>query len=134
MSVKTKAHELARAIRESSEWQRVEKARAEIDQHEAAKIMLRDFNAKQVQLYQMQMQGKEPTEQEIAELQRLLETISFNPYLREFLEAEQALATMVQEVQNILSEALGISPEQDNSEPEPEPVPEKPKSKLWVPK
>lgn len=133
MSVKTKAHELARAIRESKEWQRVQKAREEIEKHEAAKIMLRDFNRKQIELYQKQMQGQEPSEQDIGELQRILETISFNPYVREFLEAEHELTTMIAEVQDILSEALGIKPP-DEIQTQSAPASEKPKSKLWTPR
>ena len=97
--------------------------------------MLRDFNAKQLLLYQKQLQGQEPTEQEINELQTMLHNISFNPYVREFLEAEQALGALIQQVQEILSQALGIGSVGDDGESISEPTPREPKqtSKLWTP-
>ncbi|NLV92361.1 MAG: YlbF family regulator [Firmicutes bacterium] len=135
MSVIAKAHELAKALKESDEWVRLERAREEISSREAAKIMLRDFNAKQLLLYQKQLQGQEPTEQEINELQTMLHNISFNPYVREFLEAEQALGALIQQVQEILSQALGIGSVGDDGESISEPTPREPKqtSKLWTP-
>lgn len=135
LSVIAKAHELAKALKESDEWVRLERAREEISSREAAKIMLRDFNAKQLLLYQKQLQGQEPTEQEINELQTMLHNISFNPYVREFLEAEQALGALIQQVQEILSQALGIGSVGDDGESISEPTPREPKqtSKLWTP-
>lgn len=130
MSVRIKAHELAKEIKESKEWQRFESAKKEIEQHEAAKLMLRDFNAKQLELYQKELMGEKPSEEDLAVLQRLAETVSFNPYVREFLEAEYEFTQMMAEVQNIINDALGIKvpePGSDDNAQKPQ------SSRLWTP-
>lgn len=131
MSVIGKAHELAKAIKESKEWQRYQAAKKEIEQREAAKIMLRDLNAKQLVIYQKQLMGEQPSEQDLAELQRVAETVSLNPYVREFLEAEHELMQMMAQVQTIINDALGIKLPETNPDGKGE---EKPKSsRLWTP-
>ena len=57
MDVQRKAQELAEAIASSREYTRLKVAREEVDQHQAAKVMLRDFQEKQLQLQQQQMSG-----------------------------------------------------------------------------
>lgn len=131
MSVKIKAQELAEAIKESKEWQRFENAKKEIEEHEAAKIMLRDLNAKQLEIYQKELKGEKPSELDLAELQRIAETVSFNPYVREFLEAEYELTQMMTEVQDIINNALGLKMPELGSDGNGE---QKPKSsRLWTP-
>ena len=50
MDVREKARDLASALQNSAEYQRLINARKAIDEHQAAKIMLRDFRNKQLNL------------------------------------------------------------------------------------
>lgn len=122
-AVKSRAEALADALAESDEYQAYQDARAELDQHEAAKIMLRDFQSKQASLQQKVMAGQQPTEEEMQKLQQAYQVVAFNPYVRKVIEAEAAFSEMLTEVQKMLAEAVGIEvPEEagDGDEASPE--------------
>ena len=61
-------------------------ARKAIDEHQAAKIMLRDFRNKQLNLQKQQMEGKPITETQAEEMRKLYEIVSVNPYIRELVK------------------------------------------------
>ncbi|NLY52255.1 MAG: hypothetical protein GX063_05020 [Firmicutes bacterium] len=134
MSVKRKAHELAKAITESPEYERLMKAREVVENREAAKIMLQDLEKKQKRLRERYVSGEQPSEAELEDLQRTMELVSFNPYIRDLLDAEFAFSRMMAEVWEIITEALGLEvPEAEPRADEPEPIASKAASKLWVP-
>ncbi len=115
--VKAKAEALANALAESDEFKKFQEAREELDKHEAAKIMLRDFQQKQLALQQKVMQGHAPTEAEVASLQQAYQLVTFNPYVRKVVEAEVAFSELLASVQQILAEAVGIEgPEEEGAE------------------
>ncbi|MGI6036642.1 MAG: YlbF family regulator [Limnochordia bacterium] len=122
-----KAKELGRLLITSSEHKRLEKARAEIEEHEAAKLMLRDLQEKQEKLRQEIMAGQDTATAQ-GELQHAYAVASYNPYVREYLEAEFSFAQLVIEVQEALGKAL--APEDDEGQ---DPGEEEPRSRLWVP-
>lgn len=142
--VKAKAEALAKALVESEEFQAFQSAREELEQHEAAKIMLRDFQQKQLALQQKVMQGQTPGEAEVQALQQAYQLVTFNPYVRKVVEAEVAFSELLAAVQQTLAEAVGIDDPEDAGEeqgrPGEGPAPGgKPddggagRSRLWVP-
>ena len=134
MSVKRKAHELARAIRESPEYERLTKAREVVESREAAKIMLQDVEKKQRKLREKYAAGEEPAEAELQDLQKTMELVSFNPYIRDLFDAELSFSKMMAEIWEIIGEALGLEPpEAQPTEQEPEPRASEASSRLWVP-
>lgn len=110
------AKELANSIRESQEYLTWQKAKEELDKHEAAKIMLEDFRKKQWELEQTRISGEAvPADQE-EQFKKLAEIIQYNPYVRDFLIAEMNLNQMIMEIQRIIASALGVEiPEEDES-------------------
>ena len=108
--------ELANSIRESQEYLTWQKAKEELDKHEAAKIMLEDFRKKQWELEQTRISGEAvPADQE-EQFKKLAEIIQYNPYVRDFLIAEMNLNQMIMEIQRIIASALGVEiPEEDES-------------------
>lgn len=110
------AKELANSIRESQEYLTWQKAKEELDKHEAAKIMLEDFRKKQWELEQTRISGETvPADQE-EQFKKLAEIIQYNPYVRDFLIAEMNLNQMIMEIQRIIASALGVEiPEEDES-------------------
>lgn len=103
MDVQKKAEELAEAIMNSPEYQRMVSARAKVNQHQAARVMLRDFQKKQLELQQKQMEGQDITPQEEEQLQNLFGVISINPYIRELFEAEFAFSGLMLQVNDALA-------------------------------
>lgn len=102
------AKELANAIQESQEYLAWQKAKEELEKHEAAKIMLEDFRKKQWDLEKARLAGeKVPPEQE-EQFKKLAEIIQYNPYVRDFLIAEFNLNQMLMEIQRIIASAVGV--------------------------
>lgn len=131
MSVQQKAGELADAIVNSGEYQRMLEARDKVNDHEAAKVMLRDFQEKQLELHNRQMQGGEVTPEQEEQLQSLFGVISVNPYIRELFEAEFAFSGMMMQVNDALSKVLDF--QEDDGAGEEEPQLEIPKKKILIP-
>lgn len=141
-----KAEALAEALAECEEYEAFKSARDELDEHESAKIMLRDFQRKQAALQQKVLQGRQPTEAEVQSLQETYQLVTFNPYVRKVVEAEAAFSELLAEVQKILAEAVGIDvpDEEDGGQDSPgsgETGGKRPddddggsaRSRLWVP-
>lgn len=131
MDVQKKAQELATAIMNSSEYQKMLEAREKVNSHQAAKVMLRDFQQKQMELHQQQMDGEPITPEQEEQLQRLFGVISVNPYVRELFEAEFAFSGMMLQVNEALSAVLSFGEEEE--EPESEPKLEVPKKRILIP-
>lgn len=127
MSVMEMAKDLANAIRESPEFRRVIDARKEIESHEAARIMFRDFQKMRNDIEELTRKGEEVPAGKLDAFKRSLEIISYNPYIREFLEAEAAFAMFFAKIQQIIAESLtqlnpaGAQPSTNGSH---EPVPQ----------
>lgn len=102
------AKELANSIRESPEYQAWEKAKAEVDKHEAAKIMLEDFRKKQWELEKARLSGEEIKPEKEEQFKKLAEIIQYNPYVRDFLMAEYNLNKMIMEIQRIIASAVSV--------------------------
>lgn len=120
MDIRDRAQLLADALVESSEYKRLKKAREGIEQHEAAKIMLRDFQKKQLSLQKQQFEGKSVTESQVEELTKLYEVLNINPYIRELFESEMNFHGIMLEIQEILSSAIDLEPIDTDDEDESE--------------
>ena len=65
MSVKRKAHELARALAGSPEYARLQAAQKEVEERQAAKIMLQDAQQKETKLREKYASGQEITDAQL---------------------------------------------------------------------
>lgn len=149
--VKRKAEELGDALAASEAYTQLQEARKELEGHEAAKIMLRDLQLKEMKLQEKLGRGEQPTEAEIVDYQRTAELVSMNPYVRKLIEAQVAFSQMWTEVQQELARAVGLEVPEAEGEIEggeggqqlgaqPPPTQQAPsgqqqsaRSKLWVP-
>jgi len=100
------AHSLARALKDSNEYQGFKVARTKLKTKPTAEKMVADFHKKQLELQTQALQGKEPTDEQKEALQRLYGIIQGDPDVREFLAVEQRLTVMVQDINKIISDAL----------------------------
>lgn len=140
MSVTSVAHQLARALADSAEYARLQAARKAVEERQAAQIMLEDARRQEIKLRDRHARGEEISEAELDDLQKTMELVSFNPYVRELLEAEYALGQLLTEIWGIVSAGVGIEPPEEDEQvaaettaPGSEPTVEKGKSRLWVP-
>lgn len=135
MSVKKKAYELAKALAESPEYKRLKEAQTVVQERQAARIMLQDAQKKQMRLREKHAAGEEITDVELEDLQKTMELVSFNPYIRELIEAEYAFSEVMADVWQIIGEAVGLEPPEEQAEPgdQPDPKVSEARSKLWVP-
>lgn len=108
MEPRALARQLGRLIRETSEYKKMEDARAKVEEHEAARLMLQDFKRRQEE-YRRALAKGEDAQEAGQELQRLAEIIGYNPYLREFFAAEARLAELVLGLQGEIMAAAGLA-------------------------
>ncbi|NLW09470.1 MAG: YlbF family regulator [Firmicutes bacterium] len=102
------ARELGRALAESEEFKAYQKAKEQVEEHEAAKIMLEDFRRKQLALETKTLRGEEPSSTEVEELKKLSEILGYNPYIREYIMAEMRFTQLILEVQKTIADAAGL--------------------------
>lgn len=143
--VRARAEALAEALAASPEYTALKEATEALENHEAAKIMLRDFRAKQEALQRRVLAGEPPSEAEIESLQQTYQLVAYNPYVRRVIEAEAAFTATLAEIQRLLAEAVGLEvPDLDDEGPAPGGTPggagggqsnegSRARSRLWVP-
>ena len=108
MNVYDEAHNLARAIKESQEFKNFDNIRKEVEKDETTAEMLKDLQAKQVEIQAAQMTGQEPSADTISQLQSLSAMIATKPLAAQYVQAEAAFSIMVNDVFGILGEAMGV--------------------------
>lgn len=108
------AKQLAKSLTESQEYRDYAKAKDNLEAHEAARVMLDDFRKKQWELERKKANGDKLLEPYEKELQKLVEIIGLNPFIREYLMAEFQFTQIIMEIQCILGEAVGIQSLEEN--------------------
>lgn len=111
------AEELARQLAESEQYAALKKAEAELEEHAAAKIMWEDFLKKQQACYEPGI-DEEEAKKRIEEVQKNIELIGHNPYIRQFLMAQMEFGQLWEQIQKTLAEAIGIVAPEGETEDE----------------
>lgn len=106
MNVHDKAYELAKAIKESSEYKDMKDVRSKIDADVSSKRLLEDFRKKQTELQQKMAGGVMPPEEEMEQLQEQYEVLSQHPRINQLFDAERRLSIVLEDVQRIIAEPL----------------------------
>ncbi|TCP53773.1 cell fate (sporulation/competence/biofilm development) regulator YlbF (YheA/YmcA/DUF963 family) [Tumebacillus sp. BK434] len=101
-----KAHELARALQSSQEFQLLHDLKKCVDQDPAVKKMLDDFRRRQWDLETRRLMGEEIIESDLEQMTRLQEALSVNETARRYLEAEYRFGMIYSDVHKILGEAV----------------------------
>ncbi len=108
MIVYDKAHELARAIRESQENKEYKRMRNAVLSNSKNKEMIVDSKRKQLELQSEQFAGKEPDKEKLESLQKLYNILIANPEIGKYFECEFRFDRMISDVYKILGEAIDI--------------------------
>jgi cell fate (sporulation/competence/biofilm development) regulator YlbF (YheA/YmcA/DUF963 family) len=102
------AKQLAKSLAESVEYQNYQKAKAKVEEHEAAKVMLDDFRKKQWDYERKKAGGEKNLEPLEEELRKLSGVVGLNPFVRDYLMAEYQFSQILMEVQRIIGEGVGL--------------------------
>ncbi|MHB9146787.1 MAG: YlbF family regulator [Symbiobacteriia bacterium] len=102
------AHNLARALRESDEYQHFADLRKQAETEPGTKEMLDDFHRRQFELQAAQLMGREPDKEALEQAQRLAETLNQHPRAAAYFQAEMRLAQLLADVQKIIGEAVEV--------------------------
>lgn len=120
MNVHDKAYELAHTMKESEEYQNLLSLQNEVEADEESNRMMHDFRDKQMGFQQKMIDGNEPSEDDIKQIEKLYEVIQLHPKISRLFEAEQQFSLLMQDVQRIIAEPLealyGTDDEDDDEE------------------
>ena len=106
MNVYDEAHNLAKAIKESNEFKEFDRIRKEVDDDKETSDMLKELTELQVQLQTAQMVGQQPDKEVFARFQSLNTMAMTKPLAMQYMQAQYALATMMNDVFGIVGEAI----------------------------
>ena len=106
MNVYDEAHSLAKAIKESNEFKEFDRMRKEVDKDKECSDMLRELTELQVQLQTAQLSGQQPDKEMFARFQSLSTMVMTKPLAAQYMQAQMAIATMMNDVFGIVGEAI----------------------------
>ncbi|MBR4431427.1 MAG: YlbF family regulator [Clostridiales bacterium] len=106
MNVYDEAHSLAKAIKESNEFKEFDRMRKAVDADKETSDMLKELTELQVQLQTAQMVGQQPDKDVFARFQSLNTMAMAKPLAMQYMQAQFALATMMNDVFGIVGEAI----------------------------
>ncbi|MDQ0299886.1 cell fate (sporulation/competence/biofilm development) regulator YlbF (YheA/YmcA/DUF963 family) [Salibacterium salarium] len=105
-NVYDKANELSSELRDSDEFQNLKNLHEEVENDEVAKRMLDNFRSLQLDLQQKQMQGEQPSEEEITQAQQQFEMVQQHEVISKLMEVEQQMSTIISDLNKIITEPL----------------------------
>ncbi|MFB4163724.1 YlbF family regulator [Alteribacillus sp. JSM 102045] len=100
------ARELSQALRNSDDFQNLKNLHEEVENDEVAKRMLDNFRQLQLDLQQKQMQGQQPSEEEITQAQKQFEMVQQHDVISKLMEEEQRMSTIISDLNKIITEPL----------------------------
>ncbi|WP_025693133.1 YlbF family regulator [Paenibacillus zanthoxyli] len=106
MNIYDKAHELARAIKESSEVADISAALKLVEADPESSRMLNHFRSSQQELQERMMAGEMPAPEEMEKMEKLFEVLNLNLGIRRLFEAERRLSVVIEDVNKIISGSL----------------------------
>lgn len=100
------AHQLAKALKSSPEYVGLLQAKQKINTEETSKKMFEHLQQVQMELQMKQMQGQNPTQEELENYQKLFADVQLNPTISQYLHAEKRFAVMMEDINKIMGEPL----------------------------
>jgi len=100
------ANQLEQALRESDEYQAIQKAYANVKENKESKELFDEFRETQLDFQQKQMQGEEIGEEELQKAQEQAQKIENDSNISELMAAEQNMSQIFQEINQIIVKPL----------------------------
>ncbi len=108
MYVYDKANELARAIKDSSEYKAMQEAKEAVAQKDEYMDMVKEFMKAQINIQTMTMMGREVDEGTKEAFNALYTTVMNVEACRKYLEAQNVFGRMIQDIYQIIGDAGDI--------------------------
>ena len=108
MNVYDEAHSLARAIKESNEFIEFDKVRKEVNADKDVSEMIAEMQKLQLELQTAQISGQQPSEDVMSRIQSLSTMLATKPLAAKFMQSEAAFSVMMNDVFQIIGEAMGV--------------------------
>jgi len=108
MNVYDCAHNLALAIKESEEFKQYDNNRKLVDQKPEISKMIKDFEAKSMEMQMKQLQGEQVGPDTIQGIQQLYQIVLQDPLAANYMQTSMRFSLMMKDVYEILGDATGI--------------------------
>ncbi|HHY12561.1 MAG TPA: hypothetical protein GX529_08010 [Firmicutes bacterium] len=108
MAVYDKAYELARELKESSEYKEYQKAKHALQESESALSILKQYRQQQFLIQTAAITGKDPDEDIQSEFAKTQEVVNMHGPIQRFLQAEERILVTMADIQKILNDALNM--------------------------
>ena len=118
MNVYDEANNLARALKESTEYKNFVAAKEKLEQDPEKYEMAKDYMRKQMEIQSFQMLGNELTEEQITSYNAIANTIMGIPEIAEFFQAQMYFSVIFQDITDIMAKAVDLGMHLFDSEEE----------------
>ena len=108
MNVYDKAHELARELKNSPEYQEYQRCKEVAMENETQKALIQEYKKLQFQLQVSVAEGGKPDPAEMERLQKIMAVLQLSQDATRYLMAEFQLQKMLADIYKILGEAVDI--------------------------
>ena len=108
MNVYDKAHELARELKNSPEYQEYQRCKEVAMENETQKALIQEYKKLQFQLQVSVAGGGKPDPAEMERLQKIMAVLQLSQDATRYLMAEFQLQKMLADIYKILGEAVDI--------------------------
>lgn len=106
MEVYDNANNLAKAIKNSKEYQEYKEIKQEISTQPELKAQVEEFEKIRYEEQLLAMQGEKQSEEKMAKLQELYKILVQNPDVKDFFDKEVRFNVMIADVNKIIGEAI----------------------------
>jgi len=101
-----KAHDLARALRESHEFGTLLDQKRKVDAEPSAKKMLDEYRRRQWELETRRIMGESISEDDLEQMRKMTEAVQMHAVLRGYLESEYRFGVIYSDIHKILGDAV----------------------------
>lgn len=108
MNVYDEANNLARALKESSEYKNFLAAKEKLEENPEKFEMAKDYLRKQMEIQSFQMLGNELSEEQITSYNAIANTIMGIPEIAEFFQAQMYFSVIFQDITDIMAKAVDL--------------------------
>ncbi|MBC3886976.1 YlbF family regulator [Acetobacterium paludosum] len=108
MNVYDEANNLAKALKESTEYKNFLAAKEKLEKEPEKFEMTKDYIRKQMEVQSMQMMGQEISEEQISSYNALANTIMGMPEIAEFFQTQMYFSVIFQDITDIIAKAVDL--------------------------
>lgn len=108
LNVHDEAHNLAKALKESKEYQAFNQAKEALEKEPDKMKIAQDYMRKQMEIQSLQMMGHELTKEQVTSYNALANTIMGIPVVAQYFQAQVQFSIVFQEITDIIAKAVDL--------------------------